>query len=59
MYDDIKYFGDLVKQYENVIKINNCKYVNVCIPNFQNEILEVLASHEFIDYKVEFEKELK
>lgn len=58
MYDNINVLKQLVKQFELKAKSKNCEYLSIRVPEYQAEILDVLASNDYSFCKIELEKNL-
>ena len=57
-YDNINVLKQLVKKFKAIIKSQSCNYLKIQVPEYQKDILEILAENGYNSYRVELEKKL-
>ena len=58
VYENMLCYESLLNKFQQVAKEKECKYIKVCTPEFQKEVLTILDLNNFNTYKIKLEKEL-
>ena len=58
VYENMLCYESLLNKFQQVAKEKECKYIKVCTPEFQKEVITILDLNNFNTYKIKLEKEL-